>query len=145
MVGKLNGYLMDICNLLFRSRAFNTTDPNAMGCLLPSSTLPVLESYLSALSPTYDLSTPFSLSYNPILAALSLAAFRDLEEASQPAEGIRHAGGPVNEKSLTALAEDGGLSLGWKDYRLRVMEWLAERGVEGVGELMGCTMKGLMR
>lgn len=42
------------------------------------------------------------------------------------------------------LAEAGGIRVGWKEYRVEVLEWLDERGVKGVGELMGCTMKGLM-
>lgn len=134
-----NGFLMDICNLLWRSRAFNTTDTNASGCLLPPPLLPALESYLS--SPA--LSARFSLSHHPVLAALSIAAFRALEDGREDEIRIRHAG-PIEQKSLGALADDGGVRVGWKEYRLRVLDWLAERGVEGIGALMGCTMKGLM-
>lgn len=43
------------------------------------------------------------------------------------------------------LAENGVAVMGWKEYRLGVMEWLAERGVGGLAELIGCTMKGLKR
>lgn len=43
------------------------------------------------------------------------------------------------------LAENGVIVIGWKEYRLGVTEWLAERGVEGPAELLGCTMKGLKR
>lgn len=41
------------------------------------------------------------------------------------------------------LAEEGAVVMGWKEYRLGVTEWLAEIGVEGLAELIGCTMKGL--
>lgn len=173
-----NGFLMDICNLLWRSRAFNATDTNASGCLLPPALLPALESYTttttttsppsspppsssSSSSPAIPLSARFSLSHHPVLAALSIAAFREVEDGVE--DGHRHRvedghlenghtrtrlrtrhAGPVGPKSLAALAEDGGVRMDWKEYRLRVLGWLAERGVEGVGALMGCTMKGLM-
>lgn len=161
-----NGFLMDICNLLWRSRAFNATDTNASGCLLPAPLLPVLESYTatpgphhhhrpasphssastssaSSASASCPLSARFSLSHHPVLAALSIAAFRTLEDEHEHEIRLRHAG-PVGQKSLAALADDGGVRIGWKDYRLRVLGWLADRGVEGIGALMGCTMKGLM-
>lgn len=135
-----NGFLMDICNLLWRSRAFNATDTNACGCLLPSALLPLLESHHSSAPP---LSARFSLSHHPALAGLSIAALRALEDERVDSIRVRHAG-PVGQKSLVALADDGGVRLDWKEYRLRVLGWLSERGVEGVGALMGCTMKGLM-
>lgn len=43
------------------------------------------------------------------------------------------------------LAENGVAVMGWKEYRLGLTAWLAERGVEGLAELIGCTMKGLKR
>lgn len=177
-ITNLNGFLMDMCNLLFRSRAFNRTDANALGCLLPASTASQLESYLVALSPTYHLSDAFSISYNPTLAALGASASRELEEAEIADSGttkrrrrgssdaddqkqrdevehdageesdsaiIRHPPGPVSQRTLAMLAENGMPVMRWKDYRLGMTDWLAERGVEGPAELIGCTMKGLKR
>lgn len=181
-VTNLNGFLMDMCNLLFRCRAFNSTDTNALGCLLPASTATYLESYLVSLSPTYHLSDLFSISYNPALAALSISAFRELEEAeiigsrtkrrrrsSSDDDGdhhhhhrqqrhevehheseesdviIRHPPGPVSQRTLATLAENGVAVMGWSEYRLGVTDWLAERGIGGLAELIGCTMKGLKR
>lgn len=176
-VTTLNSFLMDMCNLLFRSRAFNSTDANALGCVLPASITANLESYLVAISPTYHLSDLFSISYNPTLVALSTSAFRELEEADivgsrqtrqrrsssddcyhqhwqqrneiqlhESKENdiiIRHPPGPVSQRTLAILAEEGAVVMGWKEYRLGVTDWLAERGVEGLAELIGCTMKGL--
>jgi hypothetical protein len=56
---------------------------------------------------------------------------------------VRH-NGPVTQRSLEALAIDGGVRVGWGDYRLEVLAWLEGHGVGGVGELMFCTMKQLM-
>lgn len=176
-VTTLNSFLMDMCNLLFRSRAFNNTDSNALGCLLPASITTHLESYLVTISPMYHLSDLFSISYNPTLVALSTSAFRELEEAeitgsrqmSQRRSSsddyyhqhwqqrnevqlheskesdiiIRHPPGPVSQRTLAKLVEEGAVVIGWKKYRLGVTAWLAERGVEGLAELIGCTMKRL--
>ena len=57
---------------------------------------------------------------------------------------IRHAG-PVSQRSLAQLGEQGGLKISWSNYRLEVIRWLEERGVKGVGELMYNTMKHLLR
>ena len=141
---------MDICNLLWRARAFNKTDTNALGCLLSPNVFAALREYTETLIPPQALATLFSLSHNTSLVALSIAAFRDLEDKAVDEEGdaamltARHAG-PVTQKSLAALAMSGGLKISWADYRFEVLKWLEEKGVEGIGELMYCTMKHLMK
>ncbi|MCJ1285183.1 hypothetical protein MMC26_004521 [Xylographa opegraphella] len=145
-VSHFNGFLMDICNLLWRSRAFNGTDTNALGCLLPPAILPPIAAYLDMLTPRYALQAVFSLSHHLVLSGLSTAAIRDLE-AKAATDGrlvrTRHIG-PVTQRSLEALAMDGGIKVSWADYRLGVLRWLGERGVAGIGVLMSCTMKQLM-
>ena len=146
-VNEFNGFLMDICNLIWRSRAFNTIDTNALGCLLPVSAYPALRRYTENSNPPYALQGLFSLSYHPALAALSIAALREIEDHAVEEQGDeiteRHAG-PVTQRSLAILGQNGGIRLGWSDYRLEVLQWLAARGVEGVKELMFRTMKLLM-
>ena len=146
-VNHFNGFLMDICNCLWRSRAFNTTDTNALGCLLPPPLLPKFTSYVSSLDTGLTLPSLFTLSYSPVLCNLSISYLRELEDkADEEAEGgikIRHAG-PVTQKSLVTLGKEGGLQLSWADYRLGVLTYLERRGAKGVGELMYNTMKHLM-
>ena len=79
---------------------------------------------------------------------MSIAAFRELEDkAIEDGEehGIemRHAG-PVTQRSLAVLGADGGLEIGWAEYRLEVLKWLEGMGADGVRELMFCTMKHLI-
>ncbi|KAI9718886.1 MAG: hypothetical protein M1812_003770 [Candelaria pacifica] len=144
-VNHFNGFLMDICNCLWRNRAFNREDANALGCLIPTTVLPSLRTYADGLGHT--LPTMFSLSHSTTLCALSIACFRDLEDAAYAADPesivTRHAG-PVTQRSLTVLANEGGLRISWANYRLEVLKWLDERGVGGIGELMFNTMKHLM-
>ena len=144
-VNHFNGFLMDICNLLWRSRAFNISDVNALGCLVPPSTISPLYTYAEALTPPKVLQSLFMLSHNPVLSTVSSVAFGELEKRMLDGKKgrTRHAG-PVTQKSLDALAMDGGVEVGWTDYRLEVLRWLREKGVDGVEELMFCTMKQLM-
>jgi centromere protein I len=143
-VNHFNGFLMDICNCLWRNRAFNKEDTNALGCLLPDSVLPALREAATARG--YSLPTLFSLSHSEALCALSIACFREFEDRAAEANTairVRHAG-PVTQRSLTILGNDGGLKVSWGDYRLEVLKWLEEKGLTGIGELMYNTLKQLM-
>ncbi|KAI9832492.1 MAG: hypothetical protein M1819_004281 [Sarea resinae] len=152
-INHFNGYLIDICNCLWRNRAFNPDDPNALACLLPPTLLAPLRTYTEkTLRDTATLSSIFSLSLDTRICRASSTCFRDLEdgaesestETGQPRQlKARHVG-PVTARSLSKLARDGGLEVGWQEYRLDVLKWLGMRGVKGIGELMFCTMKHLM-
>ena len=129
-VNEFNGFLMDLCNCLWRSRAFNAKDNNSHGCLLPA---PVVD----------------GLSHSPVLGLLAISYFRGLEDAviegdGDDALGARHAG-PVTRATLASLAQDGGLSMTWDEYRLGVLKYLEENGFRGVGQLMYNTMTTLMK
>jgi centromere protein I len=140
-VNHFNGYLMDICNCLWRNRAFNREDVNALGCLAPTSILPPLRVYADSMG--YQLPAVFSLSYSNILCAVSIDFFRAVEDLNAEEIVTRHRG-PVTQRSLTALGNEGGLTMTWADYRLGILNWLEDRGVYGIGELMYNTMKHLM-
>ncbi|MDI1491763.1 MAG: hypothetical protein OHK93_002973 [Ramalina farinacea] len=135
----LNATLIDTCNLLLRSRAFNTSDAHALGCLAPPGLVASLTRYAGALSPPLDLNLLFSLSYHPSLSVVSKAAFAELEGTAD----VKHAG-PVNSRSLAGLAREGGVRVGWREYRVHVLKWLEAMGVDGIGNLGRATMRGLM-
>ncbi|KAI1633685.1 Mis6-domain-containing protein [Biscogniauxia mediterranea] len=147
-VNEFNGFLMDICNCIWRSRAFNKTDTNSHGCLIPQGPLEAMTSYVATLNMSGSLSSLFSLSYSPILSLSAISYFRDLEdnelERGSEELGARHAG-PITRASLNSLASKGGLKISWDDYRLGVLDYLEKRGMPGVGELMNNTMTNLMR
>ena len=142
-VNHFNGFLMDICNCLWRSRAFYTTDVNALGCLLPEQTIGTLSPYISKLETSLSLNSLFSISYSPAMCHLAITYVRKLEDQAEDEIDMRHAG-PVTQVSLKKLENDGGLSISWQDYRLGVLQYLEAKGFAGVGELMYNTMKHLM-
>ena len=139
-IDHFNGLLMDICNCLWRNRAFNREDANAMGCLVSDSILPRLRTYADGMG--HSLPTLFSLSHSATLCALSIGCFRELEDAAADDITTRHAG-PVTQRSLEKLGSEGGLDIAWSDYRLEVLRWLESNGVKGIPELMYSTMKHL--
>ncbi|RYP50741.1 hypothetical protein DL768_003801 [Monosporascus sp. mg162] len=147
-VNEFNGFLMDICNCLWRSRAFNTKDANSHGCLIPRQVAEDLSLYIKGLDTGASLASLFSLSHSPVLGLLSISYFRGLEDAELEKGtdelGTRHAG-PVTRATLASLAEDGGLKLTWDEYRLGVLTYLDQNGMGGVGELMYNTMTTLMK
>jgi centromere protein I len=142
-VNHFNGFLMDVCNCVWRSRALNTSDPNALGCLLfPPVTL-ALNKYITALDNALSLASIFSFSFSPIFCLLSISYVRELEDNTHDDIERRHAG-PVTQSSLKTLEKDGGLTLSWPEYKLGVLHYMENNGVNGVAELMYNTMKHLM-
>ncbi|OJD25076.1 hypothetical protein ACJ73_03554 [Blastomyces percursus] len=156
VVSRFNGYVIDICNLLWRNRGLNSDDPNALGCIVPPGTVNELSKYMQALSQKpssaggekhkYQLSSVFSLSQNVALCNVSSACFRGIEEALAGTQGkslsVRLTR-PVTQRALAALDKEGGITINWQEYRLKMLEWLDEMGAEGVGNLMRSTMKAL--
>ena len=144
---RFNGYLMDICNLLWRSRALVATDPNAVGCLCPTPKVNGFQKYLVSIDQDYNVALIFGLSHNPNLSSISRSAFANFENVAERERGdamIRHAG-PVTQRSLTTLGNQGGVEISWKDYRILVLNWLEMRGPSGIKKFMYATMKDLMK
>ncbi|KAG8532138.1 uncharacterized protein KY384_003777 [Bacidia gigantensis] len=140
-IHSLNTVLIDTCNLLLRSRGFNITDTHAKGCLIQRPLVDALGRYAKSLTPPLDLAHCFSLSYHTGLASSSTAAFKELEKQSEVE--VEHEG-LVSPKSLQTLGRDGGLKIGWREYRVHVLKWLEGFGADGVGNLGRATMRGLM-
>lgn len=156
LVGRFNGYVMDMCNVLWRNRALNTDDPNAVGCLVPAPTVTALTNYIKYVSEAarhYDresafhisVSSIFSLSHNAAFCNLSAACFADLEEDQQIGDDRPKLRKPVTQKVLQALEKDGGAKTTWQEYRVHMLDWLDGVGCRGTGILMRSTMKALRK
>ncbi|GES62908.1 Mis6 domain protein [Aspergillus terreus] len=156
LVGQFNGYIMDICNLLWRVRGLNAEDPNALGCLVPPATTRVFAQYVQdthnasrdkrrETAFTYTIASMFSLSHNVALCNLSAACFAEIEHGSEIREGQPRLRKPVTQKALSALEKEGGIKMTWQEYRVRMLDYLDEIGSAGIGNLMRSTMKALRK
>jgi centromere protein I len=160
MVGLYNGYIMDLCNLVWRNRALNSEDQNAHGCLVPAVTKDSFVEYINDSNEilkhrrvarswgpafNYALGLMFSLSHHVALANHSAACFAALEgQAGQTGDQPRLQR-PVTQKALEALDKEGGIKLSWSEYRLKMLDWFDEFGSDGIGNLMRSTMKALRK
>ncbi|KAB8237730.1 Mis6 domain protein [Aspergillus alliaceus] len=156
LVGQFNGYIMDICNLLWRNRGLNGEDPNALGCLVPPPTIAALTQYVRDTTDSsrerkreatyaYNVSSIFSLSHNVALCNMSAACFADIEEENNLSEDQPKLRRPVTQKALSALEKEGGIKVTWQEYRVRMLDWLDSTGSTGIGSLMRSTMKALRK
>ena len=143
-INLFNGFLMDLCNCLWRGRAFSTTDLNAQGCRIPQPTQAALEAYVRAADEGLSLGAAFGLSHSPLLCLQSISHVREREDDEMEVIRARH-GGPVTQASLGQLANRGGLKLSWQEYRAGVLAHLESQGFPGIPELMYNTMKNLMK
>ncbi|EPE09405.1 mis6 domain-containing protein [Ophiostoma piceae UAMH 11346] len=156
-INQFNGYLMDICNCLWRSRAFSFKDTNALGCRLDSAVVNQLSDYTQGLMDReLPLTSAFNLTHSPTLCLQAISYLRQLEDeaieaASTSSEGRtngqaiqrRHAG-PVTQAALLQLANSGGLKIAWQAYRSGLLVYLEKHGLGGIAALMYNTMKNLM-
>ncbi|KAE8148475.1 Mis6 domain protein [Aspergillus avenaceus] len=156
LVGQFNGYIMDICNLLWRNRGLNAEDPNALGCLIPPSTIASLSKYIREMTDgardrrrettfPHNIASIFSLSHHVALCNMSAACFADFEDENNIAEDQPRLRRPVTQKALSSLEKEGGAKLSWQEYRIRMLDWLDATGSVGIGSLMRSTMKALRK
>ncbi|KAL4803310.1 Mis6-domain-containing protein [Aspergillus unguis] len=156
LVGQFNGYIMDVCNLVWRNRALNSEDPNALGCQIPPSTITALTQYIRDVNEksrkrsresafNYTVASIFSLSHHVALCNMSASCFADIERENGVGGEKPSLKKPVTQKALSALEKDGGIAMTWQDYRVRMLDWMENIGSSGIAALMRMTMKALRK
>ena len=100
-VNYFNGFVMDLCNCLWRNRALNNADKNALGCQIPESSPKTpskannrdVVGVLKAASEERgdSLGTCFSLTHGTAFSLFAAQIFRRLED-EDPSVTVRHPG-----------------------------------------------------
>ncbi|CAO2648421.1 Nn.00g076880.m01.CDS01 [Neocucurbitaria sp. VM-36] len=147
----LNFCLRDLYNLLWVARALNAVEQKSVGLYCHPSLRADLKDYLTGLDREYAIGSAFGLSNNAWLASMAAAAWRAVEESEIEREGydrnsIRYHQGPVSQRSLEVLKRKGGVGVEWDGamgYKVFVLDWLAERGLGGIRQLMFATVTDL--
>ncbi|UPX18545.1 Phosphate metabolism transcription protein [Ascochyta rabiei] len=146
----LNWCLRDIYNFFWVARGLVVADQKSVGMHCDPGLRSSLNDYLSGLDRGYAIGHAFGLSNNAWLASMSSAAWHALEEQEIDREGYDRGGirwhkGPVSQQSL-AILKNGGVNVDWEGasgYKVFVLNWLAERGLGGLRELMFATVTDL--
>jgi centromere protein I len=139
-----NCCLRDLYNLVWVHHAFQIKETKSAGLYCDEDLGTMLGEYLISIDRQYTFGSAFMLSNNAWLASLSATAWRAMEEREIEREAfdrddIRYHQGPVSSDSLKVLKRNGGVSVDWdgsNGYKVFVLNWLAERGLEGVRTLM---------
>lgn len=149
-----NAYLIDICNCLWRDRAFNTKDLNTKGCLLSTPVVDELSRYLVDHSNNLvSLQSTFNFSFSPVTCLLAMKCFRREENLWQVNDGLEDEMvniGPVTQSYLKNLRRrrkeelgDDRIVISWHDYKLAILDYLEEMGAPGISDLIHSTLKNL--
>ncbi|KAH8623079.1 hypothetical protein IG631_22236 [Alternaria alternata] len=145
-----NQCLRDLYNLVWVSRGLVAQKDKSKGLYCHDGLRSTLDSYLKTVDRNYAIAGAFTLSFNPCLTSLSAAAWRAMErrEIDMVGEGMinKYHTGPVGEKSLALLKKEGGVGVDWEGangYKVFVLQWLNERGLGGIKDLMFATVTNL--
>ncbi|KAF2826193.1 Mis6-domain-containing protein [Ophiobolus disseminans] len=149
----LNMCLRDIYHLVWISRALIVAEQKAIGLYCDPELRSTLNDYLGGIDREYAIGTSFGLSNNAWLSSMSAAAWHTIEEREINREGfdrnnIQYHQGPVSPRSLEVLKKMGGVGVNWEGangYKAFVLNWLAERGLGGIRELMFATVQELRK
>jgi centromere protein I len=147
----LNWCLRDVYNFFWVARGLAVAENKSVGMYCHPALRSSLDAYLSGLDRGYAIGHAFNLSYNAWLASMSSAAWHALEEQEIDHQGLSRANikahtGPVTQQSLASLRNGGAISVDWDGadgYKVFVLNWLAERGLGGLRELMFATVTDL--
>ncbi|KAH7117647.1 Mis6-domain-containing protein [Dendryphion nanum] len=139
-----NKCIRDLFNLAWGGRALVIEEGKAAGCLCHPSIRDALQSHLSTIDREYAIGQVFGISHSPVLAPLAAVAWQALEQSEVEKQGydadsVNWHSGPVTSRSLDVLKVSSGVDIKWDDYRLHILTWLAERGCEGVKQLIVTT------
>jgi centromere protein I len=147
----LNWCLRDIYHLLWITRALTVVENKTMGLHCDPELRSALNDYLSNVDREYVIGAAFGLPHNAWLASLGASAWRAMEEREINREGfdkssIRYHQGPVSQRSLEVLKRKGGVDVDWdgaQGYKVFAMNWLGDRGLDGIRDLMFATVSEL--
>lgn len=140
----LNAFLKDLYDMLWKTRKTETIDERAVAMRCDPALRITLDQHLRGIDSEYSILDALKMSYHPSIASMSAHAWRAMEDAEIERQGydrssIRYHSGPVSQKSLEVLGKNGGVSVEYDHphgYRMFVLEWMADRGLTGMSDLM---------
>ncbi|KAF9955287.1 hypothetical protein BGZ72_003846 [Mortierella alpina] len=138
-----NSFVMDICNFLWRNRAFNKSDKNARGFLMDQQAIGHTRQV--CVDGGLSMNNMHSITHSLALSGFSARFLRSLEERNGiPVEKRLKA--PASTPALKDMVSKGGLNMTFDEYRIQYLDHLEAKGFEGVSQfLFDCITNLLQR
>ncbi|KAG0200909.1 hypothetical protein BGX28_006156 [Mortierella sp. GBA30] len=138
-----NSFVMDICNFLWRNRAFNKSDKNARGFLMDQHVIGHTRQI--CVDGGLSMNNMLSITHSIALSGYSARFLRSLEQRDGvPIEKRLKA--PASAPALKDMSSTGGLNLTFDEYRIQYLDFLEEKGFEGITQfLFDCITNLLQR
>ncbi|KAF9282788.1 hypothetical protein BGZ68_005746 [Mortierella alpina] len=138
-----NSFVMDICNFLWRNRAFNKSDKNARGFLMDQQAIGHTRQV--CVDGGLSMNNMLSITHSLALSGYSARFLRSLEERNGiPLEKRLKA--PASTPALKDMVSKGGLNMTFDEYRIQYLDHLEAKGFEGISQfLFDCITNLLQR
>ncbi|KAI8059756.1 Mis6-domain-containing protein [Thamnidium elegans] len=134
-----NTYVTDICNALWKNKSL-TIGGNAMAFALSEENIENFTGICNTRGD--DLGSFSSLTQSGSLTGFSKSFLNELE--NQQGKSIYHKE-VVTAESLQQLQEQGGISIDYFEYRVKFLNYLTSKGLDGIQELLSSSMKSLIK
>ncbi|CAO3570743.1 unnamed protein product [Mortierella alpina] len=138
-----NSFVMDICNFLWRNRAFNKSDKNARGFLMDQQA--IAHTRQVCVDGGLSMNNMLSITHSLALSGYSARFLRSLEERN----GIpvaKRLKAPASTPALKDMVSKGGLNMTFDEYRIQYLDHLEAKGFEGISQfLFDCITNLLQR
>ncbi|CAM0139970.1 hypothetical protein VKS41_007623 [Umbelopsis sp. WA50703] len=137
-VNIFNSIVMDVCNAIWRNRAFNNVDSHASGMTLPAYVVEQLNEVCQ--SRNQNLGTALSITHSAALAGYSMRFMQDKEKMAGLTQTHSQ---PVTASVLLESAESGGVNMKLREFREQLLDHLDTVGFVGMKEFLYATMISL--
>ncbi|KAG0250868.1 hypothetical protein BG011_008026 [Mortierella polycephala] len=128
-----NSFVMDICNFLWRNRAFNKSDKNARGFLMDQHAIGHAKQI--CMGGGLSMNNMLSLTHSLAMSGYSARFLRSLEERdSVPVE--RRLKAPASAPALKDMVAKGGLNMTFEEYRIQYLDFLEQKGFQGISQFL---------
>jgi centromere protein I len=140
-----NSYVVDICNLVWRNKAFDIGKNSRSAFGLSQSFTNAFATTVPIFDKNSSFKSLFNLHHAPAFASLSANILRRLEDADPECE-TRHEG-PLTASSVQDLIDDVDskwLKMGFEDIRVEILKELENQGYVGLSKLLFSHLKSLL-
>ncbi|KAF9418955.1 hypothetical protein BGZ94_009550 [Podila epigama] len=128
-----NSYVMDLCNFLWRIRAFNKTDKNSRGFVVEDTVIAYVKEV--CVENGLSMSGLFSITHSPALSGFSSQFLKSLEDKENISSENR-IDSPPSAASLKSVGARGGLAMTFDEYRIEYLDSLESSGLKGLCQFL---------